>query len=142
MKRLIVLMLLTELGISACSTKPEPLQYGKDACAHCKMTIMDQKFGAEIITKKGKVYKFDSAECMLGYIGENPGQFTNADTYLVVDYQTRGELLDARKCAYVHDERISSPMGGNLAALASLQNAKVFLGQSKGKLLTWNDLAK
>lgn len=134
--------MLLGLLITACSRKPEPLEYGKDACTHCKMTLMDRKFGAEIVTLKGKVYKFDSAECMLGYIGENRGQFTDADTYLVVNYQSPGIFIDARKCAYLHDENISSPMGGNLAALASEHDAKSFMDKGTGKLLTWKELVR
>lgn len=134
------MIVLLALWITACSQKPEALQYGKDACVHCMMTIMDRKFGAEIVTSKGKIYKFDSAECMLGYISEKRGQFGDADTYLVVNYKSGGTLMDARKCTYIHDQKISSPMGGNLAALASEQEAKTFLGN--GKLLTWNELVK
>ena len=51
------------LLISSCNTEPQKINYGKDLCEHCKMTIMDKKFGAELITKKGKTMKFDSGEC-------------------------------------------------------------------------------
>ncbi|MCX8489678.1 MAG: hypothetical protein ORN54_01270 [Cyclobacteriaceae bacterium] len=37
----------------SCSTEPEPLVYGTDICHFCKMTLMDKKFGAELVTKKG-----------------------------------------------------------------------------------------
>jgi len=53
----------------SCSTKPQPIQYGKDVCDHCKMTIVDQKFGGEIVTKKGKAYKFDDLICMAKFLG-------------------------------------------------------------------------
>ena len=138
----LVLMLLLATSIIACSRTPEAVAYGKDACTHCKMTIMDRRFGAEIVTAKGKVFKFDSAECMLGYMGENPGQFNDADMYLVVDYNSQGAFLDARKCTYVHDANINSPMGGNLAAMSSDQRAKTFVGHGEGTLLSWNDLVK
>jgi len=54
--------------LTACSHEPDPIRYGKDACAHCKMTIMDKRFSAELITAKGKVFKFDAAECMAGFL--------------------------------------------------------------------------
>ena len=47
--------------------KQEEINYGVDACAYCKMNIVDPKFGAELITKKGRVYKFDAIECMVNY---------------------------------------------------------------------------
>ena len=33
----------------------------------CKMTLVDKKFGAEVVTKKGKVYKFDDLNCMIKF---------------------------------------------------------------------------
>ncbi|MFL5807903.1 MAG: hypothetical protein ACJ749_00200, partial [Flavisolibacter sp.] len=53
------------LALNSCSTKPQPFAYGKDVCDDCSMTIMDPKFGGEIITKKGKVFKFDDAHCLV-----------------------------------------------------------------------------
>jgi copper chaperone NosL len=47
-----------------CNPKAEKINLGKDQCAECKMTIVDPKFGAEIVTKKGKVYKFDDTHCI------------------------------------------------------------------------------
>ena len=126
------MIVLLALWITACSQKPEALQYGKDACVHCMMTIMDRKFGAEIVTSKGKIYKFDSAECMLGYISEKRGQFGDADTYLVVNYKSGGTLMDARKCTYIHDQKISSPMGGNSLPLLPNKRRKPFLATEMG----------
>ena len=50
---------LLTLSLSSCSTAPQPIRIGQDNCDFCKMTISDNRFGAEIITKKGKVYIFD-----------------------------------------------------------------------------------
>ena len=46
--------------ISSCSRSPEPIDYGTEECALCKMLITDQKYGSEIITEKGKNYKLDA----------------------------------------------------------------------------------
>ncbi|HRI80568.1 MAG TPA: nitrous oxide reductase, partial [Cyclobacteriaceae bacterium] len=62
-----VIFVVLFLFMAACSTEPEPLQYGKDTCHTCKMTLMDNKFGAEIVTDKGKIYKFDDMSCFLNY---------------------------------------------------------------------------
>jgi len=53
MKTLTALSIIVLALLSACSRAPEPIVYGKDACTHCKMTIMDKRFAAEIITSKG-----------------------------------------------------------------------------------------
>jgi copper chaperone NosL len=38
------------VSLAACTVEPEPLRFGKDGCHACKMTLMDSKFGAEIVT--------------------------------------------------------------------------------------------
>ena len=52
-----VATLLAFFVLTGCNPKPEKIAIGKDACAECKMTIMDPKFGGEIVSKKGKVFK-------------------------------------------------------------------------------------
>ena len=34
------------------------------------MTIVDKVHAAEIVTQKGKVYKFDATECMINFMDE------------------------------------------------------------------------
>ena len=64
--KMISLILALALFLS-CNTEPVPLRYGKDACHLCKMTLMDKKFGGELVTGKGKVYKFDDVNCMINF---------------------------------------------------------------------------
>ena len=48
-------VLLFLINSSSCSSQVKPIKYGKDECYFCKMTIVDQKFGVEIVSKKGKI---------------------------------------------------------------------------------------
>jgi len=69
MRRLLPLFFLLLLLFAGCRPKgPVAIEYGQDICAFCKMIIADPRFGAEVITKTGKVYKFDSVECMVAHI--------------------------------------------------------------------------
>jgi copper chaperone NosL len=61
---LLVLLLL------ACNPESQPINYGADMCEFCRMSIVDQRFGSEIVTQKGKVYKFDAVECMINYLDD------------------------------------------------------------------------
>ena len=65
------IIFITFIFLFSCSKDSEPINYGTDQCDHCRMTIMDKKFGAEILTKKGKAVKFDALECMINYLLEN-----------------------------------------------------------------------
>jgi copper chaperone NosL len=143
MKKLLNLFIISLLLLASCSGDPEPIVYGKDACEHCKMTIMDQKYGAEIVTRKGKIFKFDAAECMIDYVRESPGKFSSeTDMFLTVNVAQPGTLIPADKAFFLKDKAFKSPMGGNLASFTSMQLAENNLQNADGKILTWTELLK
>jgi copper chaperone NosL len=76
---------LVAISLLSCEIKPEPLIMGKDACHTCKMILMDERFGAEIVTKKGKIYKFDDLNCMIGFINSGSVSEENIEQLLVVE---------------------------------------------------------
>lgn len=143
MQKLFSFLLITSILIISCSQEPEPIVYGRDACDHCKMTIMDQKYGAEIVTKKGRILKFDAAECMVDYIKTTDSKInTDADNFLTVDFAHPGTLVQADKSFFLKDEAYQSPMGGNLASFTSEQLAENNRRSADAKILTWDELLK
>jgi copper chaperone NosL len=136
----ISLFLLT-IVFSSCSTEPEPINFGTDQCENCKMTIADNKFGSELITNKGKVYKFDAVECMINYT--NVGKIMKQDVgkYLVINTAKPGELIDAVKAVYLRSENFPSPMGEYLSAYGSREEAAQFYDKYQGEYLTWDKLS-
>jgi copper chaperone NosL len=134
MKKLLFITLVTFL--SACNNEPQPIMYGVDLCHYCKMTIMDKKFGAELINKKGKALKFDSGECMVDYM-KTDKDFV-ADKFLVVNYATPEELIQADKSFFLHGGNVNSPMGGQLAAFKTREDAEKFQEELQGDLLLWS----
>lgn len=122
---------------SACGRKYEPVNYGKDACAHCKMTIMDKRFAAEIVNEKGRVFKFDDITCLKAYTAE----LTTGSLLFVNDNTGQSaEPLDATKAVYLHHESFKSPMAGNLPAFADAAAAKALQDSLGLDLLTWESL--
>jgi len=141
MKTLNIFTLVLCCLIAACSRAPDPIRYGKDACTHCKMTIMDKRFAAELITAKGKVFKFDAAECMAGFLKENPAITTDAKSvFLVNDFTKPGQFTDARKSFFLRDSSLSSPMGGNLAAFISRSAAEGAKRDKSAQVFGWTQL--
>lgn len=126
--------------LSSCNTEPQPINYGKDICALCKMTIMDKKFGAELVNKKGKALKFDSGECMVNYLSTDKD--FEAEQYLIVNYANPEELLSATQSFYLHGGHVNSPMGGQLAAFKSKAEAEKFQKELQGDLMQWEAVAK
>ncbi|UKJ08921.1 nitrous oxide reductase accessory protein NosL [Solitalea lacus] len=134
------MLILLAIVMLACNKKGAvPIQYGTDACDMCKMNIMDDKFGAEIVNKNGKVFKFDSAECMIDYLhtgGEQQEQF------FVTNHSQPGILINAQEAVFLYGENIKSPMGGNLAAFNSEKDAMKMKQELSGETLTWEQVKK
>lgn len=125
-------------ALFSCETAPEPINYGSDACAFCKMTIVDQQHAAQYVTHKGKQFKFDAIECMLNDISEKGIDHTGI--LLVADYKNPGSMVSADQATYLISKEIKSPMGAYLSAFSSQSVAQQTLDQSGGKLYTWPEM--
>lgn len=124
----------------SCSLESEPINYGTDQCDHCRMTIMDKKFGAEIITKKGKAVKFDALECMINYLLENKINESDVDKYYCVDYSEPAKLKDAKEMTYLVSPKIKSPMGENISAYSGKNTAEKSLNDFGGEIFNWEGI--
>lgn len=122
----------------ACSIEPEPIHFGEDACHFCKMAIVDNQHAAEFVTKKGKVYKFDAAECMLNQL--KTFDEATIKMFLVSDYASPGKLTDAKTATYLISKTIPSPMGAFLSAFELELDAVKTQKTSGGEIYTWAQL--
>lgn len=138
MKKLIGICFLPLLF--ACSADPEPLAYGTDACHTCKMTLMDKKFGAELVTQKGKVYKFDDVNCMLNFYNAPDNQSEQFKHKLVVDFMQPGKLISASDAFFVKSPEIKSPMASQIAAFESEDSMKKMKEEWDGIYLVWGEV--
>ncbi|WP_040253390.1 nitrous oxide reductase accessory protein NosL [Psychroserpens mesophilus] len=122
----------------SCNVSPKPIDYGSDGCHYCKMTIVDKVHAAEIVTLKGKVYKFDATECMINFMEEF--ETSEIALYLSNNYTEPETLIDATKATFLISKNIPSPMGAFLSAFKSKSEAKKIQSQKGGNLYTWNEL--
>jgi copper chaperone NosL len=137
--KMISLILIAILFLS-CSNDPQPLQYGKDACYTCKMTLMDKKFGAEIVTQKGKVYKFDDLNCMVNFYNSGYEPEENIAHLLVVDFAQPEKLIDTKHTFFVKSDKLRTPMASQVAAFEREQDYKKFKKDWNGILLGWGEV--
>ena len=101
--------------LAACSeSMPQEIAVGKDQCANCKMTISEPKYATQLITEKGRLYKFDDISCMNDYEVSNTESTGNAKTY-VADFPS-GEFIEKTTATFIKGGDIKSPMGGNTQA--------------------------
>jgi copper chaperone NosL len=122
----------------SCNVSPKPIVYGSDGCHFCKMTIVDKVHAAEIVTQKGKVYKFDATECMINFMDE----FDTSEIalYLSNNYTQPEELIDAVQATFLISENIPSPMGAFLSAFKTKADAEKMQAEKGGKLYNWTEL--
>lgn len=121
-----------------CNVSPKPIVYGSDGCHFCKMTIVDKLHAAEIVTKKGKVYKFDATECMVNFLNEFDQ--TEIELYLSNNYTEPEVLIDATKATFLISENIPSPMGAFLSAFKNKTTAENMQSKKTGALYSWDEL--
>lgn len=135
---MIVLLLASAMAMS-CSRGYEPINYGGDACAHCKMTVVDDRYAAELVTSKGKVYKFDDVVCLKHF--ETSLEAGGTHLYFVEDYLKKNiSAIDAENALYLKHEFFRSPMNGGYAAFESEADAQRFSDSLNTPLLKWENL--
>lgn len=132
-------LLLGLVAAGGCRAEgPVPLDYGVAVCTHCRMTVSDTKFGAELVTKTGKAHPFDSIECLAAYLKANPDDATGAQGVYVTDFAAPGTLIPAASAFFLRSDGVQSPMGAGLAAFATAaarDDARARLG---GEALAWD----
>ena len=136
--RIVFLLSSAFLLLMSCSIEPEPIVYGKDACSFCQMNIVDNQHAAQLVTKKGKVFKYDAIECMIR--GLKKKDEINIALYVITDYSEPGKFTDAVQATYLISENIPSPMGANLSGFKSKETASSIQKEKEGTLYTWNEL--
>jgi copper chaperone NosL len=126
--------------VSSCSNEPQPFNYGKDVCDNCKMTIVDPKFGGEIITKKGKVYKFDDLACMVHFIKSNGVKSNVIAQKLSTNFQKQNGFIEVDNGFFLASAALKTPMGGDAAGFATKQEAEKLKTTIPGEILAWNEV--
>lgn len=135
----VVMAVAFMLSVYSCSTVPQPFKLGVDACDFCKMTIADNRFGGEIITEKGKLYKFDDIHCMISFESDKKSTEKTRDIYLV-DYSGNGSLVKLNSASLIKSESLKSPMGANIAAFANLDSMEKIKKQMNAEAINWNQV--
>lgn len=138
-KTLSALLFLFIFSFFSCNdAKAIPIKLNVDNCNFCKMSIADGKYGAEVITLKGRVYKFDDIMCMINYCKENTN--TKMETFYVNDFAQDNNLIPAKTAFFLSSGTIQSPMNGGIIAF-SKENQAIEIGTKlKAKPMAWNTI--
>ena len=128
--------------MNSCNNSPEPLQLGKDHCTHCMMALSDNRFGAELITKKGRALKFDDTACLLSYLKENKEEDISKCSFYLTDFCSPHSLLNANNAHLLRGDHFKGPMNGNIAAFGNEDSMKRYLALPGANKIAWTDLVK
>jgi copper chaperone NosL len=136
MKTVNTLLALLLLAV-ACTREPEPIVFGKDFCVFCKMTILDPRYAAEVITTKGKIFKFDDLLCAQKYC-----EVAELDSHMrqgiyVTSFQPPHAFLNLEMSLLVKAPGLRSPMGGDVAAFALADSQTVRIMIPDSRLVSW-----
>lgn len=136
----ILITLTLAIGLASCSVGPKPIDYGLDACDYCRMTIVETTHGAEMVTTKGKVYKYDAIECMVQHKREFESD--QVKYLMMTDYKNPETLIEVGNGVILHSEAIPSPMGAFLTGFASQDEAQAVIQDKGGKIVQIDELEK
>ncbi len=137
MKKIVYLIPLIFI-LGGCSSDPEPIKYGHDSCEHCRMLITDNNYGAELITKKGKIFKYDSIECLADYQSNLSEE--EIHSMWVVDFYPPNELINFNEAHFLQSENLKSPMGLYLSAYKTELELNEVIKKYGGKKIIWKEL--
>lgn len=138
-RRRAVTLIALAVAAGACSRGPRALVSGEDACAFCRMTIDDVRFGALVLTARGKLQTFDSIECLASYLAALPTAEQPRGAW-VANFEHPAQWLDAQRATYLQGSQVKSPMGRELAAFAGEADVSDLTKRYGGRVVAWPDV--
>lgn len=132
-------VLALALIAGGCSSGPRALVAGEDSCEYCRMTIDDVRFGAMVITAKGRIQTFDSIECLASYVAALSASDRPRGVY-VANHEHPSQWMDAAKATYLHQSQLRSPMGRELAAFPREADRNTLIQRYGGRAMVWSDV--
>lgn len=140
MHSLLTICMFAIFVLGGCSKPgPSPIKYGTDLCHYCDMTIADKAFGTELVTKKGKVFKFDSIECLAAAEHKQTGAPADFHSRWTTDFNNPGSFLRIDNAILVATDRQKSPMGIGLVAVRDQKAAKDLIAAKGGRVVSWEE---
>lgn len=127
---------------SSCNAGPDEITAARDNCYFCKMAIIDVKYAAEIVTQKGKVYKFDDVHCLLAFTRAKMIEDASVKNIYVSDFTGNHSLLKADECFLLYGGDIRGPMNGNIIAVSNKDSLGRLAVHFNATETTWQKISK
>ncbi len=133
----VALALAAALPLSSCAgPRPRAFAYGTDTCEACLMGLADEGHAAQLVTRTGRSYVFDSIECLAAYLrGMDDPEAVHS--LWVTDFSNPPDLVRAEEALFMVSESLSSPMGVGLTAFGRAADRDGALTTFDGEPLDW-----
>lgn len=132
------LPVLTVITLGACSDVPVEVPYDRVNCDFCRMSITDRRFGAELVSSKGKAYFFDALECQVNFRLNNTSETWRHS--LATPFLHPGELYPTDSLVILRSTNGPSPMGMNLTSWLDEEEATFIESAEGDALFTYPEL--
>lgn len=126
--------------LSSCSAGPEAIVTGKDNCSHCKMGISDIKYAAEIVTQKGKVYKFDDIVCLHSFIKDKTIDEKDIRDIYLSDFCQPHALIKSGEAFLLQGGSVHAPMNGDIVAFSSKDSVTKLAAALNATEINWQQV--
>ena len=133
-------VLLMTILVFSCEPAVQAINYGKDGCSYCRMTIVEDHYGSELLTTKGKAHKFDSIECLAAFVIKDEVATEKIHDLYFTDFEEAGNLYPLQEMIFVQAKKLKSPMGLNLSAFRTQKTADDVALLYFGETLTWEQV--
>lgn len=117
-------------------TGPEPIEYGRDTCAGCRMPLDRPGFAGEMRDHEGALSKYDDVGCLLRAIFAAHREIPEA---WVEDHDGAG-FVSLVSAYLVHAEGAGTPMGFDIVAFKDEAAAARYATAHTGKVLALEDV--
>ena len=133
---------LISLLFYSCSAGPVPIKTGTDDCQFCKMTISDIRYGAEIITQKGKIFKFDDPQCAISFLKVHPEINQSLREIYFSSFSDPHSLIPSGSAFILKSENLRAPMGGPYTVFTSMEDLNEVKQAFPGSVMNWAEMNK
>jgi len=117
---------------------PEPIQYGRDTCDHCRMQLSRPGFAGEMRDRHGVLTKYDDIGCLLRSLLGKHEEIPEA----WVEDHTSGALIPLIGAALVRAPEVETPMGSSIVAFADERSAREFADARGGEVMQVEDVLR
>jgi copper chaperone NosL len=116
---------------------PEPIAWGRDTCAHCRMILSQPGFAGQMRDRQGRRTRYDDVGCLLRAIAAH-GQAPEA----WVEDHAGGGWVPLRAARLVRADALGTPMGSGLVAFAEDAAARDFAARHGGTVASLEDVLR